>query len=169
MTIERVAVLGGGLMGSGIAEAAAVAGFQVVVREVDDGALGALRGRLEQSLTRATAGHKLDAAAAQAAFERIELTTELHKLDGAELVIEAVPENAELKALVFADAAGVVGEQAILASNTSSIPIAQLAAVVPRPERVVGLHFFSPVPVMRLSDGRGADVRGGLCHRRRDR
>jgi 3-hydroxybutyryl-CoA dehydrogenase len=150
MAVERVAVLGGGLMGSGIAEATAVSGLPVVVREVDDSALTALNRRIERSLERATAGGKLDADAARAALDRITMTTDLHELEDVDLVIEAVPEDADLKALVLADVASVVGEDAILASNTSSIPIAQLGAAVPRPDRVIGLHFFSPVPVMKL-------------------
>jgi 3-hydroxybutyryl-CoA dehydrogenase len=150
MSIERVAVIGGGLMGSGIAESVAVAGFDVVVREVDDRALASLRERLETSLHRATERGKLDAAAAQRTVERIEATTDRRAVRDADLVIEAVPEDLQLKTIVLADVAGLVGDDTIIASNTSSIPIAQLAAVVPGPERVLGLHFFSPVPVMRL-------------------
>jgi 3-hydroxybutyryl-CoA dehydrogenase len=128
----------------------AVAGFDVVVREVDDRAVASLRGRLETSLRRATERGKLDSPAAQQTLERIELTTDRDAVREADLVIEAVPEDAELKTMVLSDVAGLVGEEAIIASNTSSIPIAQLAAAVPGPERVLGLHFFSPVPVMRL-------------------
>jgi 3-hydroxybutyryl-CoA dehydrogenase len=150
MKIERVAVLGGGLMGSGIAESVAVAGFDVVVREVGDPAVESARKRLESSLQRATDRGKIDAAAAQEALGRIALTTELDDVEDVDLLIEAVPEDAELKTMVLSDAAGRLSEETIIASNTSSIPIAQLAAAVPRPERVLGLHFFSPVPVMRL-------------------
>ncbi len=150
MNIERVAVLGGGLMGSGIAESVAVAGFDVVVREVDDRAVALLRGRLETSLRRATERGKLDSSAAQQTLERIALSTDRAAVRDVDLVIEAVPEDAELKTMVLSDVAGLVGEEAIIASNTSSIPIAQLAAAVPNPDRVLGLHFFSPVPVMRL-------------------
>ncbi len=137
-------------MGSGIAESVAVAGFDVVVREVDDRALALLRGRLEKSLHRATERGKLDAAAAEQTLERIETTTDREGVRDADLVIEAVPEDARLKTMVLTDIAGLVGEEAIIASNTSSIPIAQLASAVPGRERVLGLHFFSPVPVMRL-------------------
>jgi 3-hydroxybutyryl-CoA dehydrogenase len=150
MTIERVAVLGGGLMGSGIAESVAAAGLEVVVREIHDEAIGAARGRIEGSLEHAVDRGKLDAAARQAALARIDFTTELDDLADADLVIEAVPEEAALKGAVLADVASRVSADAIIASNTSSIPIAQLAARVPRPERVLGLHFFSPVPVMKL-------------------
>ncbi len=150
MSIERVAVLGGGLMGSGIAESVAVAGFDVVVREVDDRALASLRERLEISLHRAIERGKLGSSAARQTLERIELTTDRAAVRDVDLVIEAVPEDAELKTMVLGDVANLVGEDAIIASNTSSIPIAQLAAAVANPERVIGLHFFSPVPVMRL-------------------
>ena len=150
MSLERVAVLGGGLMGSGIAEAIAVAGLPVVLREIDERALSAARERIEGSLERAVARRKLTADARHQALASIEFTTDLGDLAGVELVVEAVPEDADLKIAVLAEAAGVVGPDAILASNTSSIPIAQLGAGVPSPERVVGLHFFSPVPVMRL-------------------
>ncbi len=150
MAVERVAVLGGGLMGSGIAESVARAGLEVVVRDLDETAVNGVRRRLSGSLERAVAGGKIEAGEREAILGRIEFATELGAAAGADLVIEAVPENAELKARILAEVAGVVGEEALIASNTSSIPIAQLAAHVARPERVLGLHFFSPVPVMRL-------------------
>jgi 3-hydroxybutyryl-CoA dehydrogenase len=150
MSIEKVAVLGGGLMGSGIAESVAVAGIPVVVRDVDQTAVEAALGRIDKSLRRAAARGKLDDAELAAIHDRIVTTTDLADLDDVDLVIEAVPENAELKAAILAEVAGIVSEQTLIASNTSSIPIAQLAAHVSRPERVLGLHFFSPVPVMGL-------------------
>jgi 3-hydroxybutyryl-CoA dehydrogenase len=150
MAVERVAVLGGGLMGSGIAESVALAGLDVVVRDVDDAAVDGARRRVTRSLERAVAGGKMDSAASAEILGRMSFATELGAAEGADLVIEAVPENAELKARILAEVAGIVGEQTLIASNTSSIPIAQLAAHVSRPERVLGLHFFSPVPVMRL-------------------
>jgi 3-hydroxybutyryl-CoA dehydrogenase len=137
-------------MGSGIAESAAAAGFPVVVREIHEEAVVAARGRIEASVAHAVERGKLDDAGREAILARVELTTELDELTGADLVIEAVPEDAALKAAVLADVASRVSAHAIIASNTSSIPIAQLAAGVPRPERVLGLHFFSPVPVMKL-------------------
>jgi 3-hydroxybutyryl-CoA dehydrogenase len=150
MTIERVGVLGGGLMGSGIAESVAAAGFAVVVREVHGQAVEAARGRVEASVEHAVERGKLDDARREAILARIELTTDVGRLADADLVIEAVPEDAALKGAVLADVASRVSADAIIATNTSSIPIAQLAAGVPRPERVLGLHFFSPVPVMKL-------------------
>jgi 3-hydroxybutyryl-CoA dehydrogenase len=149
-SIERVAVLGGGLMGSGIAEAVARSGLVVSVRDIDETAIEGVRRRIDGSLQRAVAGGKIEAAERDEISERVILGTELDVLEGADLVIEAVPENADLKARILSEAAEVVSEEALIASNTSSIPIAQLAAFVPHPERVLGLHFFSPVPVMRL-------------------
>ena len=143
-------MIGGGLMGSGIAEGTATAGLAVVVREVDEQAAAAARGRVEESLARAVTRTKVSQAAAHEALERIEFTSHLHELADVDLVIEAVPEDADLKTAVLAEVAEVVEPHALIASNTSSIPIAQLAAAVPDPTRVLGLHFFSPVPVMGL-------------------
>jgi 3-hydroxybutyryl-CoA dehydrogenase len=150
MSIDKVAVLGGGLMGSGIAESVALAGLPVVVRDVDDTAVRAAEGRIGTSLERAASRGKLDADDVAAIHDRIELTTDLEGIADADLVIEAVPENADLKANILGQVAGIVSEEALISSNTSSIPIAQLAAGLPRPDRVLGLHFFSPVPVMNL-------------------
>jgi 3-hydroxybutyryl-CoA dehydrogenase len=143
-------VIGGGLMGSGIAEVTAAAGLSVVVREVDDQAAAAARGRVEESLGRAVTRSKVSEQSAQDTLDRIEFTAHLHELADVDLVIEAVPEDAKLKTAVLAEVADVVDQHAVIASNTSSIPIAELAAAVPDPTRVLGLHFFSPVPVMGL-------------------
>jgi 3-hydroxybutyryl-CoA dehydrogenase len=148
--IESVAIIGAGFMGSGIAETVAVAGMPVIVRDVDEASLGRAGERIESSLSRAVRGGKLDRAQADAVRERIDLTTQLDTIGQADLVIEAVPEDARLKVEVMQAIDGVVSEGAIIASNTSSIPIAELAQVVREPQRVLGLHFFSPVPVMNL-------------------
>lgn len=148
--IRSVAVVGAGFMGTGIAEAVAVAGLPVTVRDVDDASLRRALERIERSLERAVAGGKLDVSHAEVARSRIALTTEWTELAQADLAIEAVPEDAGLKVAVMHALDEVVSERAIIASNTSSIPIAELAAAVSRPERVLGLHFFSPVPVMSL-------------------
>ena len=150
MSIEKVAVLGGGLMGSGIAESVALAGLSVIVRDVDEMAIGGARKRIERSLGQAVHRGKVDEETAAEALNRITYTAELEDIADTDLVIEAVPENAELKANILAQVAGLVSEETLISSNTSSIPIAQLAAGLPRPDRVLGLHFFSPVPVMRL-------------------
>jgi 3-hydroxybutyryl-CoA dehydrogenase len=148
--IESVAVVGGGFMGTGIAEAVAVAGMPVIVRDVDEASLGRAGERIETSLARAVRGGKLDDDGARAARERIELTTELEAISQADLVVEAVPEDERLKLSVMEAIDGVVSDGAIVASNTSSIPIAELAQSISDPSRVLGLHFFSPVPVMML-------------------
>jgi 3-hydroxybutyryl-CoA dehydrogenase len=137
-------------MGSGIAEVTAAVGLPVVLRDVDDEALEGARSRIETSLARAVKTGKSSEDEAAQLLERIEFTTDMDDLAGVDLVVEAVPENVELKTGVLAALAQVVGPDTLIASNTSSIPIAQLAAAVPDPTRVLGLHFFSPVPVMGL-------------------
>jgi 3-hydroxybutyryl-CoA dehydrogenase len=148
--IESVAVVGAGFMGAGIAESVAVAGLPVIVTDVDQASLARARSRLDTSLERAVSGGKLDAAHADVAHRRIELTTELDAIAGAALVVEAVPEDLQMKLGVMRAIDSVVGPETIVASNTSSIPIAELAQVLAAPERMLGLHFFSPVPVMTL-------------------
>jgi len=151
MTIERVGVIGGGLMGSGIAEVCARAGSEVVVHEIDAGAAEAALGRVHKSLDRALERRKLDEAARDDIVGRITLSTDLADQADRQLVIEAATENEELKKQIFTDLDNMVSDDdAILASNTSSIPITRLASVTRRPESVVGLHFFNPVPVMAL-------------------
>ncbi len=137
-------------MGTGIAEAVAVAGMPVIVRDVDAASIGRAEERIDASLARAVRGGKLDQDQARAARERIELTTDLAVIGHADLVVEAVPEDERLKLTVMEAIDGVVSDGAIVASNTSSIPIAELAQSVSDPSRVLGLHFFSPVPVMML-------------------
>ena len=150
MEIRRVGVLGCGLMGSGIAEVCARAGFENVIREVDDAALARGMDRIRGSLDRAVAKGKLEAAAREAALGRLQTTTGFDALAGCDLVIEAIVENLEEKLRTFAALAKVVRPEAIFASNTSSLTITQLAAASGRPGRTIGLHFFNPVPVMQL-------------------
>jgi 3-hydroxybutyryl-CoA dehydrogenase len=148
--IERVGVVGAGLMGSGIAESVARAGLPVFVHEPSSEPLEGSRRRVERSVARAIAGGKLEPGDADALRARITWTTDRKDLAGCELVVEAVTESPEVKAGVFAELDELLAEGAVIASNTSSIPIAQLAAATRRRDRVIGLHFFSPVPVMRL-------------------
>jgi 3-hydroxybutyryl-CoA dehydrogenase len=147
--IKSLAIVGGGFMGAGIAESAALAGIPVVLRELPE-YLDAARRRLESSLDRAVKRGKRDAADRDSALARITLTSELKDVADVDLVIEAVPENVELKTSVMKELGRIVADEAVIASNTSSIPIAQLASAVHNSDRVVGLHFFSPVPVMGL-------------------
>lgn len=148
-TIRSVAVLGGGFMGAGIAESASIAEMSVLVRELPE-YLDAARTRLEKSMAAAVKRGKLDADGRDAALARVSFTSELKDVAGSDLVIEAVPENLALKLSIMKELNDIVDDQTILASNTSSIPIAELAGAVSRPGRVLGLHFFSPVPVMKL-------------------
>jgi 3-hydroxybutyryl-CoA dehydrogenase len=148
-TIQSVAILGGGFMGAGIAESASLVELPVLIRELPE-YLAAARTRLEKSMDSAVKRGKLDTAQRDAALARVTFTSDVKDVAGSDLVIEAVPENRELKVSIMKELNTIVGEDTILASNTSSIPIAELAGVVSRPGRVVGLHFFSPVPVMKL-------------------
>ena len=148
--IERVGVVGCGLMGSGIAEVCARAGLDVIVTEVTDDALSAGRRRIEASLNKAVDRGKLAPGARAEALDRIEFTTQMAALADRELVMEAVVERFDVKSAVFAEIDRVTSAGTILSSNTSSIPIMRLAMATRRPEEVLGLHFFNPVPVMRL-------------------
>ena len=148
--LDAVGVVGAGFMGSGIAESAARAGLAVTLHEPDEAPLERSRGRIETSVARAVEGGKLSAEEASALVDRIGWTTDPNALAGVDLVVEAVVEDAGLKGQVFQTLDGLLGEDVILASNTSSIPIAQLASWTDHPQRVLGLHFFSPVPVMKL-------------------
>ena len=150
-TITRVGVVGSGLMGSGIAEVCARAGLDVVVREVDAGAAEAGLARLTTSLDRGVRSGKLTEQARDEALGRIRVTTDLDELADRQLVVEAVIEDEASKVEVFRGLDKVVtDEAAILASNTSSIPIMKLGIATERPEQVIGIHFFNPVPVLRL-------------------
>jgi len=148
--IETVGVVGAGFMGSGIAESVARAGTRVRLYEQDERALDRSRERIDASVGKAVARGKLSEDEAAALIGRIDWTTDLDALADAQIAIEAVTEDEAIKREVFAQLDGILDGDALLASNTSSIPIAQLAAVTRRPDRVLGLHFFSPVPVMKL-------------------
>jgi 3-hydroxybutyryl-CoA dehydrogenase len=137
-------------MGSGIAEVAAKSGYDTVVREVDAGVLEKGLGKIRGSLAKAVDKGKLDAEARDAALGRLRGTTEFGDLADCDLVVEAIVENVELKRQAYAAVNAVVQPTAILASNTSSLTITQLAMSTRSPERFVGLHFFNPVPVMKL-------------------
>lgn len=150
MTIERVGVVGCGLMGSGIAEVAAKAGFDVVVREVDPEALEAGRDRVRKSMERAVSKEKLTPEERDAALERIAFTTDLADLSDREVVVEAIVEELDAKIELLRALDGVCGSETIFASNTSSLTVTDMAAATERPGRVMGLHFFNPVPVMKL-------------------
>jgi 3-hydroxybutyryl-CoA dehydrogenase len=151
MSIERVGVVGCGLMGSGIAEICARAGRDVVIREVDPPTVQAARERIEKSLERGVKRGKLSAEDAEETLGRIRFASDYADFGDRQLVIEAIVESEPEKIEVFASLDEVVGAQdAILASNTSSIPVMKLAMATRRPHAVCGLHFFNPVPVLEL-------------------
>jgi 3-hydroxybutyryl-CoA dehydrogenase len=148
----RLAVIGAGLMGSGIAQVSAQAGWDVVLRDVTDSALERGVGGIRKSYDRFVAKGTLDQGAADAALARITTTTELEAAADADIVVEAVFESLDVKNQLFAELDRICKDGAVLASNTSAIPITQIAAVTQRPESVVGTHFFSPVPMMKLCE-----------------
>ncbi len=151
MSIQRVGVVGAGQMGSGIVEVAAKAGAHVVVFEPTDELLNAGRSRLTGSLERATSKGKLSEADRDATLARLRFTTDLTDMADRQLVIEAVVEDETVKAKIFAELDRIITDpDAVLASNTSSIPIMKIAAATKNPSRVIGLHFFNPVPVLPL-------------------
>ncbi len=150
-TIERVGVVGCGLMGSGIAEVCARAGLDVMVREVTQEAAEAGRARLVKSLDRGLSAGKLTEDERDAAVARLGFTTEMAELADRQLVVEAVVEDEAMKVDIFKQLDAVLAaDDAILASNTSSIPIMKLGTATSRPEQVIGIHFFNPVPVLKL-------------------
>jgi 3-hydroxybutyryl-CoA dehydrogenase len=151
MELDRVGVVGCGLMGAGISEVCARAGLDVVVVEADSASVARGERRVRSSLERAVSSGKLDEAARDAAWGRIRFSAESDALADRQLVVEAVAEAEDLKVEVFERLDKIVEDQAaILASNTSSIPIMKLAMATRRPESVIGIHFFNPVPVLRL-------------------
>jgi 3-hydroxybutyryl-CoA dehydrogenase len=150
MALARVAVVGAGFMGSGIAESAASAGIDVTVFEPEEAPLDRSRSRLHESVDRAVARGKMTSEEAEGLIGRIAYTTEMADLAGVDAVMEAVTEDPRVKGKLFATLDTQLPDAQFLASNTSSIPIAEIASWTQRPERVVGLHFFSPVPVMKL-------------------
>lgn len=150
MAIERVGVVGFGLMGSGIAQVCAQAGYQVVVREVDERFLEPGTKRVDDSLARLVRSRKLAQEDADAARKRIRGTTDLRELRDTQLVIEAIVEDLEEKRKLFRELDRLAPPETIFASNTSSLTIVEMAAATQRADRFAGLHFFNPVPVMKL-------------------
>lgn len=148
----KIAVIGAGLMGSGIAQVAAEAGHAVTVRDVSDDALARGIAAIRASFDRFVSKDRMTREDAEQALARITTTTDLAAAADAEIVVEAVFERLDVKREVFAALDQVCGDDVVLATNTSAIPITQIAAATHRPESVVGTHFFSPVPMMRLCE-----------------
>jgi 3-hydroxybutyryl-CoA dehydrogenase len=150
MAISNVGIVGGGLMGSGIAEVCARTGMSTLVCEREAGPLAAARQRVERSLERGRRTGKLSDEEVAAITARISFTTELEAMEGCDIVIEAVAERLADKVEVFQRLDEIAPPQAILASNTSSLPIIEIARATRRADRVIGTHFFNPPPVMKL-------------------
>ncbi len=148
----RIAVVGAGLMGAGIAQVSAAAGHEVVLQDVSRPALDRARDGIATSLARFAAKGKLSTEEVDAAVQRIAVTTELDAASDVDIVVEAVFEKIEIKADIFERLDKICAEGTLLATNTSAIPITSIAAVTSRPEYVVGTHFFSPVPMMKLCE-----------------
>ena len=148
--IKRVGVLGCGLMGSGIAQVAAAAGYDTTVRDVSQQIWDKARAGIEKSLAKFVEKGKLPAADRDAALKRLHFTTATPDLKACDVVVEAVTEDLELKNALWRELDGLCGPAAIFASNTSSLTIAAMAAATKRGDRFVGLHFFNPVPLMPL-------------------
>ncbi len=150
--MSKLGIVGVGQMGSGITEVAAKAGIDVVAYEPSDDLIAAAQARIEKSLRRAVERGKLDEAAMGQALGNIRFVTDLGAMHDRDIVIEAATENEDLKRVIFEELDRVTPSDAILASNTSSLPITRLARATNRPAQVVGMHFFNPVPVMALME-----------------
>jgi len=150
--IRTVGVVGSGLMGSGIAQVAAVAGYAVRLHDIEESALHRALTTIDESLHRLARKGKLSTSDVEAAKARITTTRRLADLADSDVVVEAVYEELDVKRVVFAELAAIVRPDVLLASNTTAIPITYIASGVSGPQRVVGMHFFSPVPVMQLCE-----------------
>ena len=148
--IERVGVLGAGLMGHGIAQVSAQSGYEVFVREVDEGRLAKGIGRIEKQLSRAVEKERISQKEAEEILARIHGTLDYGDLRDCDLVIEAITESLPLKLEMWREVDSLVKPQAVFATNTSSLPVIDQAAATSRPERFVGLHYFNPAQVMKL-------------------
>jgi 3-hydroxybutyryl-CoA dehydrogenase len=148
--IERVGVLGAGLMGHGIAQVSAQSGYEVFVREVDEGRLAKGIGRIEKQLSRAVEKERISQKEAEEILARIHGTLDYGELEDCDLVIEAITESLPLKLEMWREVDSLVKPQAVFATNTSSLPVIDQAAATSRPERFVGLHYFNPAQVMKL-------------------
>jgi 3-hydroxybutyryl-CoA dehydrogenase len=148
----KLLVVGAGLMGAGIAQVAAVAGYDVTMQDISEGALGRGRRQIQDSLGRFEAKGRISAEARDATLKRIRTVTDLDAAAEAEIVVEAVYEDLEVKRDVFRKLDKLAPQGALLATDTSAIPVTSIAAATGRPESVVGTHFFSPVPMMALCE-----------------
>lgn len=151
MEIKKICVLGAGIMGAGIAQVAAEAGFDVIIRDIEDRFVQKGLSTIKNNLDRAVAKGKMEASVADAVRARVKGTVDLKEAaTGAGLIIEAVIEIMQLKKEVYKELDGLCGPETIFASNTSGLSITEMASVTSRPDKFIGMHFFNPVPVMKL-------------------
>jgi 3-hydroxybutyryl-CoA dehydrogenase len=150
MDIKKIGVLGAGTMGNGIAQVCALSGHDVVMRDIEDRFLENGMNAIKKSLSKGVEKGKLAQEQADAALSRIQTTLNVEDLKDVDLVIEAVIENSDLKKSVFQELDGLVSDDVIFASNTSSISITELGAATKRPDKFIGMHFMNPVPIMKL-------------------
>ena len=150
MQISNIGIVGAGTMGSGISQVAALTGYDIVMQDVSDEATSRGLGTIDKSLQRLVDREKITADAKDAAIRKISTTTNLSDLADCDLVIEAATENMDLKLGLFEEIAKVSRPETIIASNTSSLSLTKLASVSNRPDKVIGMHFFNPVPMMAL-------------------
>jgi 3-hydroxybutyryl-CoA dehydrogenase len=150
MTIKRVGIIGSGTMGSGVAEVAAKAGFEVVLRSRSQSGCDGMQAGLEKSLGRQVDKGKLSESDRDAALTLVRTTTELDELAECDLVLESVVEDLAVKKELFGQLSEICAESAILATNTSTLPVVEMAVATSRPEKVCGVHFFNPAPAMAL-------------------
>jgi len=150
MTLKTIGVIGAGTMGNGIAQTCAVCGYDVIMQDVSDAALQRGLSTIEKSLGRLVSKEKISQAECDAAMGRIQVTSDIHAMANRDLVIEAASENLEIKLSVFTQLNEICADRTILATNTSSLSLTRIAAASGRDDRVIGMHFFNPVPLMAL-------------------
>ena len=150
MDVKRIGVIGAGTMGRGIAQVCAASGFDVVMSDISADAVAAGLAAIEKQLARAVEKERMSAAEKDTVLSRIEITTGIEAMAGVDVCIEAATENPDVKLDLFRALESVCRDDAILASNTSSISLTKIAGACTRPERVIGMHFFNPVPLMKL-------------------
>ncbi len=150
MVINKIMIIGAGQMGSGIAQVAAVAGLEIVLNDIKDEFVNRGIGVIEKNLNREVSKGQLDEAGKEIIMKRITPSTSINDARDVDIVVEAAVENMEIKSKIFRDLDEITPQHAILATNTSSLPITEIAAVTKRPEKVIGMHFMNPVPVMKL-------------------
>jgi 3-hydroxybutyryl-CoA dehydrogenase len=150
MEIKKIGVLGAGTMGNGIAQVAAQAGYEIVMRDIEDRFVESGMNRIKKNLDRSVEKGRIKPEDKEQILSKISGTTDLSQLKDANIIVEAVIENLEIKRVVYKELEGICGPDVIFGSNTSSISITELAASTSRPDKFIGMHFFNPVPVMKL-------------------